>query len=128
MTDEDTYAQEYRRAVEVLGGAGYEHYELSNFTRPGRDSRHNRAYWRHRPYIGLGPGAHSYLPTVRSWNVRDWAEYRRRLAELDEYVLRQAQRVPRERRVLITAHDAFNYFGRAYGFEVRGLQGISTAS
>jgi oxygen-independent coproporphyrinogen-3 oxidase len=81
MTDEDTYAREYRRAVEVLSGAGYEHYEVSNFTRPGRDSRHNRAYWRHRPYIGLGPGAHSYLPTVRSWNVRDWAEYRRRLAE-----------------------------------------------
>ena len=59
---------------------------------------------------------------------RNADEYRRRLAELDEYVLRQAQRVPRERRVLITAHDAFNYFGRAYGFEVRGLQGISTAS
>ncbi len=40
----------------------------------------------------------------------------------------QAARVPREQRVLITAHDAFNYFGRAYGFEVRGLQGISTAT
>ena len=54
--------------------------------------------------------------------------YRRTLAELDAYVQRQAERVPRGRRVLITAHDAFNYFGRAYGFEVRGLQGISTAS
>ena len=81
MTDEDTYAHEYRRAVEALTGRGYDHYEVSNFTRPGRDSRHNRAYWRHRPYVGLGPGAHSYLPAVRSWNVRDWAEYRRRLAE-----------------------------------------------
>ncbi len=53
------------------------------------------------------------------------------LAELDElhnYVLAQAERVPAERRVLITAHDAFNYFGKAYGFEVRGLQGISTES
>ena len=40
----------------------------------------------------------------------------------------QAERVPAERRVIVTAHDAFNYFGRAYGFEVRGLQGISTAS
>jgi manganese/zinc/iron transport system substrate-binding protein len=50
------------------------------------------------------------------------------LAELDEYVRGQAARVPDERRVVITAHDAFNYFGRAYGFEVRGLQGISTAS
>lgn len=50
------------------------------------------------------------------------------LAELDRYVRRRVQEVPRERRVIITAHDAFNYFGRAYGFEVRGLQGISTAT
>ena len=52
-------------------------------------------------------------------------------AELDElhaYVIAQAGRVPEDKRVLITAHDAFNYFGRAYGFEVLGLQGISTAS
>ncbi|HEX6913513.1 MAG TPA: zinc ABC transporter substrate-binding protein [Longimicrobium sp.] len=54
--------------------------------------------------------------------------YRARLAELDAYVRAQAARVPAERRVLITAHDAFNYFGRAYGFQVRGLQGISTAA
>jgi oxygen-independent coproporphyrinogen-3 oxidase len=79
MTDEDTYADEYRRAVEVFSGAGYQHYEVSNFARPGHDSRHNRAYWRHRPYVGLGPGAHSYLPPLRSWNVRDWGDYRRRL-------------------------------------------------
>lgn len=54
--------------------------------------------------------------------------YLAELAELNEYVQSQAERVPAERRVLITAHDAFNYFGRAYGFEVRGLQGISTES
>jgi manganese/zinc/iron transport system substrate-binding protein len=50
------------------------------------------------------------------------------LERLDAYVREQAARVPAEKRVLITAHDAFHYFGRAYGFEVRGLQGISTAS
>jgi manganese/zinc/iron transport system substrate-binding protein len=54
--------------------------------------------------------------------------YLAELEFLDAYVQAQAQRVPRERRVLITAHDAFEYFGRAYGFDVRGLQGISTAS
>jgi manganese/zinc/iron transport system substrate-binding protein len=54
--------------------------------------------------------------------------YVARLRALDEYVRRRAAEVPPERRVLVTAHDAFNYFGRAYGFEVRGLQGISTAS
>ncbi|HEU0016328.1 MAG TPA: zinc ABC transporter substrate-binding protein [Longimicrobium sp.] len=54
--------------------------------------------------------------------------YRAELERLHAYVREQARRVPEERRVLITAHDAFNYFGRAYGFQVRGLQGISTAS
>ncbi|MEO5576134.1 MAG: zinc ABC transporter substrate-binding protein [Gaiellaceae bacterium] len=56
------------------------------------------------------------------------AAYLAELRELDDYVRRQALHVPEQRRVLITAHDAFNYFGKAYGFEVRGLQGISTAS
>jgi manganese/zinc/iron transport system substrate-binding protein len=50
------------------------------------------------------------------------------LEELDRYVRRRSAEVPRERRAIITAHDAFNYFGRAYGFEVRGLQGISTVT
>jgi len=54
--------------------------------------------------------------------------YLSKLAELHEYVKAQAERVPSEQRVLVTAHDAFNYFGKAYGFEVRGLQGISTAT
>jgi manganese/zinc/iron transport system substrate-binding protein len=54
--------------------------------------------------------------------------YLKELAELHDYVKAQAEKVPAEKRVLITAHDAFNYFGRAYGFEVRGLQGISTAT
>lgn len=81
MADEERYAEEYLLAAERLGAAGFVHYEVSNFARPGAESRHNQAYWRHRPYIGLGPGAHSFEPPVRSWNVRDWAEYRRRLAE-----------------------------------------------
>lgn len=63
------------------------------------------------------------------------AGYRERAAALEARLLRvhqdlraQAERLPRERRILVTAHDAFQYFGRAYGFEVRGLQGISTAA
>ncbi|MGH2749334.1 MAG: metal ABC transporter solute-binding protein, Zn/Mn family [Actinomycetota bacterium] len=54
--------------------------------------------------------------------------YLEELEALDEYVATQAERVPEEQRVVITAHDAFNYFGDAYDFEVRGLQGISTAT
>lgn len=54
------------------------------------------------------------------------SQYLQELAELHEYIRRQATQLPADRRVLITAHDAFGYFGRAYGFEVVGLQGIST--
>ncbi len=54
--------------------------------------------------------------------------YRARMDRLQSYALEQFARIPQEQRVLITAHDAFNYLGRAYGLEVRGLQGISTAS
>ena len=54
--------------------------------------------------------------------------YLTKLTELDAYVKLQVERVPSQQRVLVTAHDAFNYFGKAYGFEVRGLQGISTAT
>ncbi|MDE0503717.1 MAG: zinc ABC transporter substrate-binding protein [Candidatus Poribacteria bacterium] len=59
---------------------------------------------------------------------RNSAVYLAELDELHEYVRTQAERVPENQRVLVTAHDAFNYFGRAYGFQVRGLQGISTVT
>ena len=55
-------------------------------------------------------------------------DYLAKLEDLHDYVTQQAERVAPDQRVLVTAHDAFNYFGRAYGFEVRGLQGISTAA
>lgn len=56
----------------------------------------------------------------------NYASYLKKLEDLDTYTREKAMTIPEERRILITAHDAFNYFGRAYGFEVRGLQGIST--
>jgi len=59
---------------------------------------------------------------------RNAAAYLVELERLDAYVREQASLIPERRRVIITAHDAFNYFGEAYGFEVRGLQGISTAA
>lgn len=55
-------------------------------------------------------------------------QYLTELMELHQYVKTQVERVPQTQRVLVTAHDAFNYFGKAYGFEVKGLQGISTVS
>ena len=72
------------------------------------------------------------LSTVDAANAADYAANAeallQQLDELHAYVQSQAARVPAEQRVLVTAHDAFHYFGRTYGFDVRGLQGISTAS
>lgn len=74
-------AEQFLLAHQRLGAAGYEHYEVSNFAKPGHRSRHNWAYWTRRPYLGLGPSAHSGFETTRSWNHREWEEYRRRASQ-----------------------------------------------
>jgi oxygen-independent coproporphyrinogen-3 oxidase len=74
--DEGRYREEYLQAAETLTSAGYSHYEVSNFARPGGASRHNSVYWTGDPYLGLGNGAHSYAHPVRRWNHRDWESYR----------------------------------------------------
>lgn len=76
MPGQERYGAEFLAVAERLTAEGYEHYELSNFARPGCESRHNSAYWRGVSYIGLGNGAHSYVPPRRWWNHRDWTEYR----------------------------------------------------
>ena len=73
--DDDRYREEFLMAAEVLVAAGYRHYEVSNFARPGFESRHNSTYWLGEPYLGLGNGAHSFAPPVRRWNLRAWEEY-----------------------------------------------------
>jgi oxygen-independent coproporphyrinogen-3 oxidase len=73
--DEERYRDEFLEAAERLKREGYEHYEVSNFARPGYASRHNQAYWTGAPYLGLGNGAHSYAPPVRRWNLRGWEDY-----------------------------------------------------
>jgi len=65
----------YEQLIDQLTTAGYEHYEISNFARPGYRSRHNSSYWHDVPYIGLGAAAHSYDGLCRSWNVADIHQY-----------------------------------------------------
>lgn len=67
--DEDMSHRQFMLGSEVLTGAGYEHYELSNFARPGYRAVHNSAYWKSRPYLGVGPSAHSFDGESRQWNV-----------------------------------------------------------
>ena len=76
MPDDERYADEYLLADERLVAAGYEHYEVSNFARPGYRSRHNPVYWTGAPYAALGPGAHAFYPPLRRWNLRGWDTYR----------------------------------------------------
>ena len=73
--DEDTEMQMYDYLAEQLAANNFEHYEVSNFALPNRQSRHNSSYWNNTPYIGLGAGAHSYDGQVRQWNISDLDTY-----------------------------------------------------
>lgn len=79
MAEDEVCAQEYELLCSRLADAGYNHYEISNFALPGYEAKHNSAYWRHLPYVGLGPGAHSLRMTAdgpcRSWNLADLKGY-----------------------------------------------------
>ena len=74
--DDDRAAAQYRHAVERLAADGWHGYEISNWARPGHESRHNLVYWERRPYEAIGPGAHAFDGTTRRWNA----------ARLDRYV------------------------------------------
>lgn len=79
VPDENFMADAYEEAREFLKSEGYEQYEISNFARPGFESRHNLKYWRREFYSGLGPGAHSFDGAHRWENVTSAAEYRARI-------------------------------------------------
>ena len=81
LPDDDEQADMYLAAVERLEGAGYGQYEISNFARPGRLSRHNMKYWTLQEYAGFGPGAHSDVGGIRSAYGRDLAAYVRGVEE-----------------------------------------------
>jgi oxygen-independent coproporphyrinogen-3 oxidase len=72
---EETTAQMYRMAQQVLTSAGYEHYEISNYALPGYQCRHNRIYWENRPFYGFGMGSASYLQEQRLTRPRKLREY-----------------------------------------------------
>ena len=77
---EGQYEEEFLLAHELMTAAGFEHYEVSNFSLPVKKSRHNSAYWTGAPYAGIGPSAHSFDGATRRWNVSAYSEWVRRLA------------------------------------------------
>jgi len=78
--DDDDLAEKYERADAAFAAAGLGWYEISNWARPGHACRHNLAYWRGDDWWGFGPGAHSHVDGVRSWNVKHPRTYTERLA------------------------------------------------
>ena len=79
--DDDLAQEQFHIMVEKLEDAGFVHYELSNFGKPGYFSRNNSAYWQGKPYLGIGPSAHSFDGKHRGWNVRNNSKYIKALEE-----------------------------------------------
>ena len=73
--DENLAAEQFEELTKALAGAGYEHYEISNFAKPGQYARHNTAYWQRKAYLGVGPSAHSYNGVSRQYTVANNAQY-----------------------------------------------------
>ena len=73
---EERYESDFLLAHERLAAAGYRHYEVSNWGKPGLESRHNSSYWAGVPYVGLGPAAHGFDGDARRWNERDFVRWR----------------------------------------------------
>jgi oxygen-independent coproporphyrinogen-3 oxidase len=83
--DPDLAADQYELACDLLAGSGYSHYEISNWALPGHECQHNLTYWRNRPYLGLGAGAHGFAGGYRYAIVKQPRSYIRRLAQRQAY-------------------------------------------
>lgn len=79
--DDEVAHQQFHQLIEQLEEAGFEHYELSNFAKPGYYSKNNSAYWLGKPYIGIGPSAHSFNGDQRAWNVKNNSIYIKKIEE-----------------------------------------------
>jgi oxygen-independent coproporphyrinogen-3 oxidase len=112
--DEDLAAEMYRLLIDRVCGAGYEHYEISNFCRPGFEARHNTKYWTGEPYYGFGCSAHSFDGAYRRWaNERDTGAYVRAI---------ETGRSPIVERTELNDNDAK---GEAWFLGLRLMRGVN---
>lgn len=111
--DEEQSASQFEMLMEELVSNGFEHYEISNFAKPGFHSKHNSSYWEGKTYLGIGPSAHSFDKTSRQWNINNNHKY------IDEIV---RGKLPMQMEVL-KLNDRFNEY-LMVGF--RTAKGIST--
>ena len=112
--DEKTYEEMYTALIDTLTETGYEHYEISNFARPGYRSRHNSSYWDDSIYLGLGAAAHSYDRESRQWNV----------SEIEQYITEiEKGNIPAERETI----DAVTHYNDTITTALRKREGIDIA-
>ena len=100
---EELCSRQYEMLCRRLHDAGYRHYEISNFAQPGYEAVHNSAYWSHRPYVGLGPGAHSFLISakyIRQWNESDLVRYVAAARDGDFSVVQGSEELTQEQLVM----------------------------
>ncbi len=95
--DNDQQARQFLLLMQWMKDAGYEHYEISNFAKPGYRSRHNSSYWQRKKYIGIGPSAHSYNSKCRRWNVANNELYlqsiKNNIIPFEEEILTDAEKL-----------------------------------
>jgi oxygen-independent coproporphyrinogen-3 oxidase len=115
---EETEYRFYTDAMDALAGAGFEHYEISNFAQPGFRCRHNQVYWANHAYFGFGVGAARYVNGVRELNTRDLRTYIRRL-EAGEMPTFQSECLPPRERAIETIAVQLR---RAAGIDRRDFQ------
>jgi oxygen-independent coproporphyrinogen-3 oxidase len=97
LPDDDLVADLYDMTVDFLGDLGLERYEISNFARPGFESRHNGKYWNDSPFLGFGQSAHSYSGGRRWWNADTYGRYCRAIEDHGTAVVGERVTTPRER-------------------------------
>ncbi len=112
--DPEKQAEQFLLLADWTEAAGYEHYEISNFAKPGKRSRHNSSYWQGKKYLGLGPSAHSFNGNSRQWNVANNAVY---IQSLNNNTL------PVEKEFLTETHQLNEYIMTS----LRTVEGINTS-
>lgn len=100
LPDEDTELAMYQLIIERMKAAGYEHYEISNFAKPGYESRHNMTYWRNEPYYGIGAGAHGYVGRQRHMNIKG----------VQPYIRATLEGLPRQEQFVVEENEAMEDF------------------
>lgn len=118
VPSDDLMAELYETACEFLREAGYQHYEISNWAKPGYESRHNLKYWNREPYLGFGAGAHSFSGSQRWANVHDAAGYVRAL-EAGKLPVEQRETVSNE---MALEEELFLGLRKLEGIDLRKIQ------